>query len=297
MDISDLKNKVTEAIEDRIRNPFLGSIVLAWPIINYKLLLVVFGDGGYEEKLLFIEKKLYTSWLNGFWVHVVLLPILAGLFFVLVYPEIDRHLTKIVVKRAQKKERELLLIEQKKPVDEKYQAEFFASWNSKTQAQKAAIEHTNSKYRELSAESAKRISLLEERLTNQTLLKIAHECGAGAEEAEFLKNIHDENQEWMHRGKKLFLQRHPQFNALRSFQQILKTTPSDYDTALRILRTDWLCVELGLDKKSMPEFLETLSALKIIKDLDEVMPDQIFVSLNSLAPVIENFFTRGWEPE
>jgi len=176
----------------------------------------MFGQGRYEGKINYIENVIYDNSGLSFWGHAALLPIGAGLFYTLVYPRIDTLLTAAHLKLAHKKKREMILSEQRKPVDEEYQAAYFAEWEQKNALLRSTIDATNKEYRALRGESEKRIALLEQRIRRQTLRRIVVECGGGAVEHEFLRDglASATTQSWMHPERRLFLKKHPYFKSI-----------------------------------------------------------------------------------
>lgn len=56
-------NSILTGIKERISNPFLGAFGVAWSIVNFRVVLTLFGDGAATEKIRFIENNLIDD--NG----------------------------------------------------------------------------------------------------------------------------------------------------------------------------------------------------------------------------------------
>lgn len=64
-------DNILTAIRDRARNPLIGSFVVCWLIVNYKTLLVIFGDGKYAEKIDYISNSIYPNLSKGLCLNLV----------------------------------------------------------------------------------------------------------------------------------------------------------------------------------------------------------------------------------
>jgi hypothetical protein len=289
MNGEEIKNGIADAIKERMSSPFLSSIFLSWPLINYRLLLVFFGEGKYEEKLCYIDEKLYDfKWVIGgelynfgwieYWLHFAIIPILIGLFFTLCYPKIDARLTAIYVRHAHEKQRKAILAGQNEPIDKSFQAEYFAKWDEKNAALKKSVEINNKNYRELIANSAQNMQSLRERLSRQTLLRVAVECDGGRNDVESIRTTYSViNPNGVNPGKDLLL-KHPEFSKLKKFVEEIMALPADQETGYRRENFVWLQRIVGVEEESIPDFIEMLCALGLIEDSETINQQQISLS-------------------
>lgn len=106
--LRDLLTSAKTQLRDRLSNPIYGSFVLAWSILNFRLLLVLFGDGKWAEKISYIDTKLYPRW-SDWAVYGYVIPLMAALLYVLVSPFANRAITKFL--RLQHKATATMLLE------------------------------------------------------------------------------------------------------------------------------------------------------------------------------------------
>lgn len=83
--IKELLGAVRAHIQERAASPLTGAFVVSWCIWNFKLLLVVLGDGSYREKISFIETGLYGGSDQGI-LRGIVFPLLTALAYIFVYP-------------------------------------------------------------------------------------------------------------------------------------------------------------------------------------------------------------------
>lgn len=106
--LRDLLTSLKTHLRDRLSNPIYGSFVLAWSILNFRLLLVLIGDGKWAEKISYIDTKLYPRWTD--WaVYGYVIPLVAALLYVLVSPFANRAITRFL--RLQDKETATMLLD------------------------------------------------------------------------------------------------------------------------------------------------------------------------------------------
>jgi hypothetical protein len=88
---TEFLDSVTASMKDRVSNPLSGSFIIAWCVANFRLLLVVVGDGDFDKKLDYINTFLgpsHLGWLE-FSLRSVGWPLLWALFYVFAYPRIS----------------------------------------------------------------------------------------------------------------------------------------------------------------------------------------------------------------
>jgi len=63
--IFDVFKGAAEGMKDeshrRLKNPFVSAYVISWGVINYEVLIAIFSDGEYKEKIGYIAQHLYYS--------------------------------------------------------------------------------------------------------------------------------------------------------------------------------------------------------------------------------------------
>ena len=87
--LKDLWHSLNANLRERVSNPLYGAFILSWIVFNFRLLLVLAGDGGFREKIEFIDTALYPTTTVTFRVGLFF-PSLVALIFVLVAPFIRR---------------------------------------------------------------------------------------------------------------------------------------------------------------------------------------------------------------
>lgn len=101
--IDDIKDSIKAKLYDFQYTPFMSSVLISWVVINHKYLLVFFADYDDLEKKLDLLKEwdfaLHTPWFTVPYVMNVLLPILFGLFYVFVYPKINKKFYEYTLER------------------------------------------------------------------------------------------------------------------------------------------------------------------------------------------------------
>jgi hypothetical protein len=83
--LEDIVNSVKASLYDRTSSPLFGSTLISWAAWNFRLLLVVVGDGKYNEKITYIAQVLYPRWYDVaiFW---FVGPLLTAAVFIYLYP-------------------------------------------------------------------------------------------------------------------------------------------------------------------------------------------------------------------
>lgn len=81
-----------ETVRDRLGNPLVSAFACAWAVWNFRLLLVLIGDGegGWLAKLKYIDERLMPNRLDWL-VHGYLVPLAAALVWIYLLPPILRR--------------------------------------------------------------------------------------------------------------------------------------------------------------------------------------------------------------
>jgi len=113
--IRDLLESFRSYLRDRLANPLYVSFVIAWGVLNFRLLMVIFGDGSWKEKIEFIDTQLYPDLLGWAW-RWFGSPFLVAVLFVLASPFIHRWVTVFLREREKVTVTELLRVAGETPL-------------------------------------------------------------------------------------------------------------------------------------------------------------------------------------
>ena len=87
--IHEVISSIRTYLSERLRNPFYGAFFVAWVVLNFRLVLILIGDGTWAAKINFIDTRLYVTWWH--WaIYGYLVPIVAASLYVLTTPFISR---------------------------------------------------------------------------------------------------------------------------------------------------------------------------------------------------------------
>lgn len=107
----------SDFLRRRFFSPFMSSLLLAWPIINYQFLLSVFGDGDFDHKIYYITTFIFPSPLEKA-LYFVFFPILAAAAYTIFLPVVDGFLS-LQYERINNKNNRLLMEERgKSPISD-----------------------------------------------------------------------------------------------------------------------------------------------------------------------------------
>jgi hypothetical protein len=113
--IRELLGSVRLYLKDRLSNPLWGAYVIAWAVFNSRLLLVLIGDGGWREKITYIDTRLYPENWQWAWFGLAY-PLVVALLFVLIAPFIGRWVTIFLKAREKVTLEQLLAIADETPM-------------------------------------------------------------------------------------------------------------------------------------------------------------------------------------
>ncbi|MEX0141178.1 hypothetical protein MRBLMS1_001992 [Massilia sp. LMS1-1-1.1] len=139
----DVVDNILNVLKVRMSNSFMSSVIISWPIINYKLIMVIFGGGDYAQKIEYIDNSLYKSGFK-YW-YIAYLPICVGLFYVFIFPFID-ILINIIGMYFKNLERRFVFWRQKKDVmsvaEKEYHFSDLIATNKSLEAEMAVIRNS-----------------------------------------------------------------------------------------------------------------------------------------------------------
>jgi len=108
---TDIQNSIKAKLYDYTYTPFMSSAIIAWVVLNHKYLLIYFGDSKLEDKLFCLDNYDFSIKLFSYDIPYsmnIFIPILFGLFYVFIYPEISKIFYEYTLKRT----KELKVIKQ-----------------------------------------------------------------------------------------------------------------------------------------------------------------------------------------
>ncbi|APV50166.1 hypothetical protein BWI17_11010 [Betaproteobacteria bacterium GR16-43] len=117
MKFEDFANSVKAQLYDRAVSPLLASFALAWVLINYRFIAIVFSDREPTTKFLLIDNYVFPDW-QAVLLRGVAYPLLASVFFIFVYPYPARYVFRFYRQRQLELKQELLRIEGETPLSE-----------------------------------------------------------------------------------------------------------------------------------------------------------------------------------
>lgn len=177
-----------EEFKRRTSNPFISSTLLALTTINYKLFLVLISNQNYEEKFKYIEKTLYTSPANVVF-QLAIYPLLVAAFFTFLWPLIDTEISACHIKLENRKKLRTILAEQKRPIPQDEQAQFFEHHNTELQELKSKLSVAVERERRITRELNEQISTLQQNARISTFQRLAEHTDLDATEVQAMLNF------------------------------------------------------------------------------------------------------------
>jgi hypothetical protein len=188
MSISELPETIISVIKNRFSNPILASAFISWPFCNYKLMLIIFGDGLYSEKITFIEKKLYTYPFEDY-LHVFILPLCVGVIYWYLYPSFDEKVTRYSIRKLADKAKMILTEERKIPFDNDLQISYFKKYDEEKEVWKNALHEANDAAAKKTDIANVVIDDVSNRLKFQTRTLFALQCGMTLDNPNLLEHV------------------------------------------------------------------------------------------------------------
>ncbi len=117
--VKEILSSFLDGLRDRLGNPLIGAFLIAWLIWNFRLVLVLVGDGtgGWHEKITYIDNKLLTtSW--DWVVHGLVVPLAIACGWVFFFPFVARKI--VVFDKSQRiaTRKAVLIAEERTPIPE-----------------------------------------------------------------------------------------------------------------------------------------------------------------------------------
>lgn len=191
--MDELFKEWRDAVLSRLRNPLLVATVIAWPLWNYKLMLVVIGDGKFAEKIAFIDGSLFGStWDRA--LHLVLGPIVVALLYTFAWPWFDRKIKVFALRQQNETIRAELKEQQKMPMDADAQVLLIAKHEAELKQRENAIASLNALILRERAEYAEARDRLSAQVTMQAVSRLADHARFPAQTVQKLLQGIDRNE-------------------------------------------------------------------------------------------------------
>ena len=111
----DISNSLSAYLRGRLVNPIFGAYLLTWSVINFRLMLVLVGTGTWQEKIRYIDTRLYPE--EWHWIFFgFAYPIVVAVLLVLGTPFINRWSTIFLRTREAETTRQLLALQEETPL-------------------------------------------------------------------------------------------------------------------------------------------------------------------------------------
>lgn len=126
MELSEISSSIKTALYERIRSPFIGTFILSWCLINYRIIFVLFSSGNYKDKFDYIDNFIVTNWHDDLYractlvddqcfnlaswisptivtfIHYFAYPFIAAIFYITCVPAVSKFVYKITLNNNQK---------------------------------------------------------------------------------------------------------------------------------------------------------------------------------------------------
>lgn len=90
--IANVWDSVKSYIKERLTNPLYGAFLISWAIVNFRLLLVVTGVGSWQDKITYIDSRLYVHW-SDWCLYGYVYPLIAAILYLFLAPIVNRGVT------------------------------------------------------------------------------------------------------------------------------------------------------------------------------------------------------------
>lgn len=256
---------IAASINDRFKNPFLGTAFVAATAINYRTAVVLTSEESYRGKFWYLESELYPNW----WMialKLFTLPVLVAAFYTMLWPYIDTWISVRIQELQNRKIRRQIVAENRIPFPTDEQDKIFHRHEEELKVQMDRAQKSEERAAEQRQRSDQHLSSILERLHLVVLERWA--VSAGVTREDVLKFIvppppnafpHDTSGEV---AKKLAAT--DEIALLISFFDKATQIPSA--RGRQPITDDWLQSALSLQGRQTQDFRELLSALKLIRE-------------------------------
>lgn len=102
-------------VRTRLSNPLYAAYIFTWVVLNFRVLLVLFSEGEWTEKIQYIDERMYPAWWHWAWFGFGY-PLLVAIGIVLATPFIQRWISVFLREREKKTVAQLLKIAEETPL-------------------------------------------------------------------------------------------------------------------------------------------------------------------------------------
>lgn len=196
---------LSELIKERFTNAFSLSFLFSWIVVNYRLFVVIFGEGEYAPKLEYIQNVLYKDGRYEFynWVNCLLLPLLSATFFCFVWPFAATEIKRFRVMVRNREEVRILVQRRLKPVDPEKQKLFFDQFDKENERLRREIDSIGRRQIDERTYYTDAFKVQDEAIRRLRRKMIATRCGLNVEELNVLINEDSYVSEYTDRFKEI----------------------------------------------------------------------------------------------
>lgn len=116
--LKELQDSVKARLYDFQSTPFLASVIISWILINHKYLLIYFSNDSLKDKITMLNDYDFSFWICSC-AYNVFFPILFGLFYVFVYPKINKYFYDFTLQKRKELKKIKQKIEDETPLSQK----------------------------------------------------------------------------------------------------------------------------------------------------------------------------------
>lgn len=113
--LKEFLDSLIRATRERFLNPLYVAFIVSWLVVNYEVVLILFGSDNAAEKIRFIDEVLFPQE-RDIVINGILRPLAAALVYVLVSPYIYRSVMKYAREREKETVRQLLAVAEETPL-------------------------------------------------------------------------------------------------------------------------------------------------------------------------------------
>lgn len=113
--LREILDSIGAHLRTRFANPLYGAYLFSWAVINFRLLLVLLGNGTWREKIDYIDTVLYPHWWWWGWFGVAY-PLLVAIALVVTSPFAQRWVAVFLREREKTTIQRLLQIAEETPL-------------------------------------------------------------------------------------------------------------------------------------------------------------------------------------
>lgn len=181
--MTDFFTELRDAFMARLRNPFIACFLLAWPVWNFRLFMVLVGKGDFQQKLDYIDKHLQLTdqpwlWLFG--------PLVTAAGYTLVWPWFDTGVKVYQLWQENLTVKAELALKKKIPLSPEDQAAWFTQFETERRRLEDALKGVGEQLKREKADLQKELDALKRRRDVQALARLSDASGLSVDVVEAL---------------------------------------------------------------------------------------------------------------